>query len=260
MSLENYNNITKKIISFIREKTNKKPVIIGLSGGIDSTLTCELAIKSINKKNIKVITLNNSRYSDESLEIVKKYVKEKDIEFQEINTNNLRNNLLDLTKLKKSSDQLISSLDARITDLILRTISQKEGRIYLGTINASERLTGWFPKNSLFGDFCPIGGLLKHEVQELAKHLNLSEKIIGSVSEDANKICSGCGELIEFRGIKYDELDKVLELYELGLRNYKLEKKCKELNISNHVVKVIVNRIEKMKHKWEIFPPYPSFR
>lgn len=260
MALKNYDKVSKQLTNFIKEKTDNIPIVIGLSGGIDSTLTCELALTAIGNKQIKAITLKNARYSNESLEIVKEYVKEKDIDFEEIDTNDIRNILLERTGLENEDIQVVSSLDARITDLILRTVAQKDGRIYLGTINGSERLTGWFPKNSLFGDLCPIGGLLKHEVQELAKHLGLSDELVESVSEDASKVCSGCGELPEFRGISYSDLDKVLELYELGARNSKLRKKSEKLGVSDQTVEIISNRIEKVKHKREQFPPYPTFR
>jgi len=256
----NPEKITEELISFIKKSVDGKPVIIGLSGGIDSTVTCELAIRAIGVESIKALTLKNIRYSQESLEIVREYTKKNRLKIQEIDTNELRTRLIELLNVDTSNIQAIASLDARITDLVIRTIAKNEDRIYLGTINGSERLTGWYPKNSLFGDICPIGGLLKSEVQSVAKYLQLPDGIIESVSDDASKICSGCGELTEFKGVTYKQLDTVLFFYEEGLRGDDLENSLRPYDIPKDAIPKILHRIDSMQHKQTGFPSYPKFR
>lgn len=252
-----YVKIQHNLLSFIREKSGDKPVIIGLSGGIDSTITCDLAIKAKGPEKVKVLIIKNSRYLLEDLELSRKYVVDNGLERIEINSEEIRKQALLETKLGLEDVQKVSSLDARITDMIIRTFSDLEDRIYLGTINGTERLTGWYPKGSLFGDFCPIGGLLKSQVKELAIHLGLPKSIIDTIADDASKICSGCGELPEFKGIPYDVLDLVLYFYEME-KTQNIYKKFEEHNIPEKMYQTILKRIDFVMHKQDIFSPFPE--
>lgn len=252
-----YVKIQHILVSFIQEKTGDKPVIIGLSGGIDSTITCDLAIKAKGPEKVKVLIIKNSRYPLEDLELSRKYAVDSGLERIEINSEEIRKQALLETKLDLSDVQKVSSLDARITDMIIRTFSDLEDRIYLGTINGTERLTGWYPKGSLFGDFCAIGGLFKSQVKELAIHLGLPQRIIDTVAHDASKICSGCGELPEFEGIPYDALDMVLYLYETE-KTQDIYKKFEEYGISEKVYETILRRVDLVRHKQDIFSPFPE--
>lgn len=251
-----YEKIHLIMATFIKEKVGNKPVIIGLSGGIDSALTCSLAVDALGNDNVKVLIIKNIRYSDENLSIARAFANKIGVNFIEIDSNNIRDQFLSIIKFDKKNIRQIASLDARITDILIRTIASKEGRIYLGTINGTERITGWYPKGSLFGDFCPIAGLLKHQVQQLARLQNLPEGIIDSVSGDASKVCSGCGELPEFKGIPYDVLDAVLYIYETE-KPEDYRKKLADLRISQKNIRIVLNRIEVERNKSEVFCPYP---
>ncbi len=252
----NYDEVHSLIISFISKKVGSKSVVIGLSGGIDSSITCSLAVDALGNNKVKVLIIKNIRYSDENLSIARNFANREGVEIIEIDSNEIRNQFLSRIELQENDVRQTSSLDARITDLLIRTVSSKEERIYLGTINGTERLTGWYPKGALFGDVCPIAGLLKRQVQELARFKKLPEGIIESVSEDASKVCSGCGELPEFKGIPYDVLDAVLYVWETE-KTIDFYKKIDGLGISRNHVRIILDRIESVNNKQEIFSPYP---
>lgn len=252
-----YEKIHAITISFIKERVGDKQVIIGLSGGIDSAMTCSLAVDALGNDNVKALIIKNIRYSDENLSIAKNFANNLGIDVIEINSNDIREQFLSRIKFDEHDVRQIASLDARITDLLIRTIAAKEDRIYLGTINGTERITGWYPKGSLFGDFCPIAGLIKHQVQQLARFQKLPEGIVDSVSGDASKVCSGCGELPEFKGVPYDVLDAVLYIYETE-KPEDYGQKLSELGISDNHLMIILNRIELAKNKSDIFAPYPK--
>lgn len=243
------------ILKFIKKKVGSKKVVIGLSGGIDSTLVCELAIRALGPKKVKGITLTNERYSKESLKRVKEYVKKRKIELEEIPTNDLKKFTINVLPKDAGLIQR-ATVDARVCDLIIKTKASSEDKIYLGTINDTERLTGWYPKGDLVGDLCPIGGLLKEHEKEIAKLLGLG-KLIETISEDARTVCSGCGNLEEFKGIKYQDLDYVLFIIEAKNKNeHKMLLKKKK--ISQKTYNTITKRIEKVKHKLDVFPPYQT--
>ncbi|KKQ86582.1 MAG: NH(3)-dependent NAD(+) synthetase [Berkelbacteria bacterium GW2011_GWA2_38_9] len=246
-----YSKINQKIQQFIKKYCQDQKVIVGLSGGIDSALTCKLAVDALGANRVKALIIKNIRYTDEGLMIARQFAKDLKIEVIEINTDDSRKTIIDETKPDLANFRKISSIDARITDLIIRTIACRDNLIYLGTINGTERLTGWYPKGALVGDFCPIGGLLKHQIIELAKFLKLPNQIIHSVSDDASKICSGCGSLSEFKGISYQTLDKVLYYLEIG-------QSVKRLKVNEKIIKTILNRIKSVDHKKQVFSPYPK--
>lgn len=255
----NFDNFQEKkalnlIIKFIKEKVGKGSVCIGLSGGIDSTLVCEMAIMALGPKRVKGIVLVNDRYSKESLNWVKEYVKRKKIKLEEIDTKDLKKFTISILPKNAGLIQKATA-DARVCDLIIKTKACIDGLIYLGTINGTERITGWYPKGDLVGDFCPIGGLLKEHEKKIAKMLGLSN-LIETVSEDARRVCSGCGDLEEFNGIKYRDLDYILYMIETEHKNNH-KKILNERKIPLNVYNTILKRIKKEKHKLDVFPLYP---
>jgi NAD+ synthetase len=252
-----YDNVLSTIDTFIKNKVGNRPVVIGLSGGIDSTITCALAIRALGPDQVKGILINNVRYGDDLLNETRKMASDFGITLKEFNSDNVRKELIDSLNIPKDDVVKVSTLDARITDTVIRTYAMANGSIYLGTINGTERLTGWYPKGALYGDYCPIGDLLKGQVQELGRIMKLPKKIVTSVSHDAAKICSGCGELPAFKGIPYDTLDQILYIMETTDPSDVILT-LKESGIkTEHFLPVII-QVQSARHKTSIFPPYPE--
>lgn len=245
------NQRIKQIVThFIKQNVGDHGVLIGLSGGVDSALSCALAVEALGKDKVTALIVKNIRYSNEHLAVARRFARRLGIKTIEIDTNTARQAVLDVFERAPTELEQVSSLDARLTDLLLRTTAQQRGLIYLGSINGTERLTGWYPKGSLFGDFCPIGGLLKVQIQALARHLKLPAEIVETVSDDASRICSGCGLLPEFAGIPYQRLDEVLLHYERTGHFTGAQR-------SRVVVAKIKRRVANVDHKQQVFPPYP---
>lgn len=244
--------IVRRIARFIRQSVGDRSVLIGLSGGIDSSLSCALAVRALGPERVNVLIVKNIRYSVEHLKLARQYARSLGIQnIIEINTDAVRQSLLEQISFTESDEVRQSTLDARVTDLIIRTVAQQRGLIYLGTINGTERLTGWYPKGALFGDFCPIGGLLKVQVQSVSRYLGLPDEIVNTVSGDARKICSGCGTLPAFEGITFFDLDRVL--YVLEARQQDRPTK----GIDAQQIAKIEQRVREVAHKRVVFPPYP---
>lgn len=250
----NYTEVENRIVSYIREFVKDKSVIVGLSGGIDSSIVCALAVRAIGKERVKALIVKNARYPSENLQISREYAKSLGIVVQEVDSSGLREESVKSIGLESSNILQSATLDARICDLLIKSIAGLEDRIYLGTINGTERLTGWYPKGNLVGDFCPIGGLLKNQEKELAKHIGIGY-LVETISEDSARICSGCGELPDFKGIPYSDLDEVLYAYETS-RGDELAKKLRVIGIDREVCAKIIKRIMFVDHKNDVFPDY----
>lgn len=250
----NYEKIKDRIIQYIRDFVKDRSVIVGLSGGIDSSIVCALAVEALGKDKVKAIIVKNSRYSAQNLQISRDYALKLGIQIQEVDSTVLRNEAIKTMNINEKDIIQTSTMDARICDIIIKTYAGIEDRIYLGTINGTERLTGWYPKGNLVGDCCPIGGLLKEQIKGLAIVMGLSY-LVETISEDASKICSGCGELPEFKGISYETLDEVLYIYETS-KGDQLPRRLREAGIDREVSSRILRRVNYVDHKNDVFPDY----
>ncbi len=249
-----YRLIEQKLVEFIRSFAGGKKIVMGLSGGIDSSVSSTLAIKALGKDNVKVVIAKNTQFTKEGIDIARVYAQKIGAEVQEVDTEGVRDTILKSLSIVDSSLILQASVDVRLCDLILRTVAQTEGRLYMGTINSTERIVGWYPKGTLVGDFCPIGGMLKHQLKGLANYMGL-EDLAEGVSKDASIVCGGCGELPEFSGIPYSTLDTALYLYETTPEG-KLVEQLDKYKIKQEQWQVILNRIDSVSHKSEYFPDY----
>jgi NAD+ synthase len=250
----NPGKIKRGIVQFIQRIVKDNEVIIGLSGGIDSSITAALAVKALGNDKVKALIMKNDRYSTKNLEVSRNYANSLGIEVQEVDSTRMRNEAIIAIDIDENNIVQFATMDARICDTLIRTYAGIENRIYLGTINGTERLTGWYPKGALVGDLCPIGGLLKEQEKILVKYLGL-DNLIETISYDSSKICNGCGELFEFKGIPYSTLDKVLYMYET-LTAESLPRRLRDAGINPETFSIILKRIHLVNHKDDVFPDY----
>ena len=254
----NYTKVRRYLEQCIKEVAGDKGVVIGLSGGIDSSVACVLAKNALGANKVKGIILDNSKFSREvGLSTAEQFAQEQGIDIEKVDIQNIRTNVLNTLPINTNETIPVATIDVRLCDLYLRTFAALEDRIYLGTINATERLCGWYPKGGLTGDYDLLGGLLKEQIKFLAKEMDLGH-LVPTVSQEAKDICSGCGYLPEFEGIPYQGLDKFLYLLEtLDNSDVKLDK-LKQEGISEDMFNRIEERVNRVKHKQEIFPNYPK--
>lgn len=252
----NYKQIQANLEGWIRNVAGDKGVVIGLSGGIDSSVACVLAKNALGANKVKGVILNNSKFSREvGLSTAEQFALDQGISIEKVDIQKVRDAVLDTLPINRNEQIPVATIDVRLCDLYLRTYSALENRIYLGTINSTERLCGWFPKGGLTGDYDLLGGLLKEEIKYLAKEMGLGH-LITTVSQEAKDICSGCGYLPEFDGIPYKDLDSVLYLMETLKSHEERITRLKELGISQKVYETIDRRVKAVSHKSDVFPNY----
>ncbi len=161
--------------SYIK-KAGFKRAVIGLSGGIDSSLSACLARIAIGPENLVGISMPGPFSSKESLEDAKELTKRLRIEHHVIPINSLYDQVLDLFKdlfKGKPFDFTEENLQARLRAIILMTYSNKFNAIVINTGNKSEASVGYA---TLYGDsvggISLIGDLYKASVYKLAEYIN----------------------------------------------------------------------------------------
>ncbi len=159
------------------EKNGFRKAVIGLSGGIDSSLVAALACEAMGPENVLCVMMPSPFSSEGSIthsqELVRDLGCESRIEpISEAFEVLLRQMKLD--KPTKGGESLAAeNMQSRLRGVILMAISNSEGRLLLSTGNKSELAVGYC---TLYGDtnggLAVLGDVLKTEVWQLARHMN----------------------------------------------------------------------------------------
>ena len=164
-------------------KTGFKKALVGLSGGIDSSLTAAIAVDALGAENILGISMPSGYSSEGSKTDAQELAENLGIEYMTIPIEEtFRTSLKMLESAFGDSDPGLAgeNLQARIRGNILMSISNKFGAIVLTTGNKSEMATGYC---TLYGDmaggFAVLKDVLKTLVFELSVYRNtLGEKLV----------------------------------------------------------------------------------
>ena len=161
----------ESIIKFIQDKVseaNAKGLVVGLSGGIDSTLTAYLATEAVGKENVFGIVMPSTTTPTEDKIHGTDIAKILDIDYKEMAIDSVLNEFLYVTQYKTENEQLaIGNLKARIRMSIIYYYANSKGYLVSGTGNKSEILIGYFTKHGDGAcDIEPIGDLYKTDVFE----------------------------------------------------------------------------------------------
>ena len=243
----NYEKIVYQITKFISEQVKsrkKNGVVIGLSGGLDSSVCLVLACKALGNNRIFGLIMpergqtpqkdiNNAYYLANKLRI-----KHKEIHFERAKKILLSN----LPNDKLSG----GNLSARLRMAFLYHFAGKSNLLVLGTSDKSELMIGYFTKFGDGGaDILPLGGLYKSQVKILGKKLGLSEHIINQPSSP--RFWKGHVAEKEL-GLAYHEIDTILQCY--------LENNMASCNLSKKKKKLVTDMVRKSQHKRELIPVY----
>jgi NAD+ synthase len=194
-------------MSDFKIKNNVNGVVLGLSGGKDSTTVAMLA-KKVFGDNVLAVSMPNG--DQEDINDVQNIAKALELDIITVNIKDTFNQLVNKTCLNLSEQAKIN-VAPRLRMTVLYGIAQTMGYLVIGTGNKSEAMIGWTTK---FGDsacdFNPIGHLTCREVieigKELAEEFGLAENYI--VKKPADGLTGKTDE--DNLGFTYEELDNYL--------------------------------------------------
>ena len=209
-----YFEIEKKITLFIQntvKMANSNGVVIGISGGIDSSVVATLCAKALGKEHVFSIILPcESKPEDvehgillaETIGIPYKVIDLDATYYAFVNA-------VEPAIKKEENPMAFLNIKPRLRMTALYFESALRGYLVAGTTNKSEWVTGYYTKYGDGGvDFEPIGDLLKKEVFALGSHLGLP-KVLAERIPDAGLVGNQTDE-DEF-GFTYEALDTYIE-------------------------------------------------
>ena len=242
--------IQKIIIRFIQDQmhiTGFDHLVIGLSGGIDSSLACFLISKAIRPQNVLAIRLPYKTSSPASLEDAQLVIDSTGVNSKTIEITDMVDSYIQ--KYPQISPQRRGNIMARTRMIILYDQSVEFNGLVTGTGNKTEYMLGY---TTLYGDaacaFNPLGDLYKTQVRQLARAMGMPERIITkSPSADLWKGQTDEGEM----GFSYDDVDQLLHM--LIEDRYSVSE-CIEAGLPEPFVRRVVSMINRNGFKRKLPP------
>lgn len=241
-------------------KNKFKKAIIGLSGGIDSSLVLSITFDAIGKDKILGIMMPFKYTSKKSIKNVIEQTNLLKIKLKIIPIESVYKSFNDLLSpffIKNKKNTTIENLQTRCRSVILMTISNNEDRILLNTTNKSEFLVGY---TTIYGDM--IGGfsILKDIPKTLVFDLVKYRNSISLVHPKKILKQEPSSELSFKKKDKHDLppykiLDKILEEY--VEKNKSISEIIKK-GFERKIVKKIIKLILKNKYKIKQAPTGPK--
>ncbi len=243
-----WERVVEEICKFIKEyvdKSNANGVIIGLSGGIDSSTVAFLCKRALGEKKVLGLIMPEKGVTrEEDVEDALSIADILGIEFKIIEINEI----LDALKRKLGEGNKIAeaNLKPRIRMTINYYFANNMNRLVAGTGNKSELMIGYFTKYGDGGvDFLPIGDLYKTEVFKLAEYIGVPKRIIKKKPTAGLWVNQTDEDEI---GMSYEELDEILKAIEKGQRRCDDKFKRVEILVKNSKHKREMPPIARVRH------------
>lgn len=244
--------VASKIKRFIKDyvsKTRAKGIVLGMSGGIDSSTAAALSALAIGgDKVLGLILPEKETYNKKDVEHAKLVAKNFGIKTETADITPTLQNFYNSIPIFDPLDKVCKgNIKARTRMIYIYYYANKLGMLVCGSSDKSETMIGYFTKwGDVAADIHPIMDLYKTQVQKLAKHIGIPDEIIEKPpsptlwpEQSAEK------EL----GIKYENLDLIL----YGLEHFmKTEEIANQLGINETLVKQIKQRWLSTEHKRRI--------
>ncbi|MHA1626931.1 MAG: NAD+ synthase, partial [Candidatus Asgardarchaeia archaeon] len=243
--------VKDKIVSFIKCYLSSQGIsdaVIGLSGGVDSSLTCFLLVEALGKEHVHAVLMPSQTTNPRDMDDAMKVAEMLGVDVEEFKIAPM---VKAFKKVLKVKDKIaLGNIMARIRMVILYNEARRKKALVVGTGNRTEILVGYFTKYGDGGvDILPIGCLYKTQVRQMARYLGVPEGIIKKPPSPG--FWAGHTDEGEL-GMKYELLDQIL-LCIVDLR-YSKEQTASLLKIPVEKVEHVLKLLKKNEHKRKLPP------
>lgn len=241
------------------KKNRFRHCVIGLSGGIDSSLVAAVSAEALGSKNITGVVMPSRYSSPHSKEDALALAKNLGIKVITVPIHKAFTSYLAMLKdafAKRSPDVTEENLQARIRGNIIMALSNKFGWLVLTTGNKSEMSVGYA---TLYGDmaggFAVIKDVPKTMVYELASYINLRagrdlipERVL--VKPPSAELRPGQTDQDALP--PYEMLDPILRAY---VEEDKSLEEIVAMGFKSRVVKKVIEMVDRSEYKRRQAPP-----
>jgi NAD+ synthase len=238
------------LTGFIRSEITRvgfSRAVIGLSGGLDSALSCALAAEALGAENVLAVRMPYKASSRDSLDHAQLLIDQLKVQSETVEITDMVEPLIrrdpEMSKTRKGN------IMARERMIVLYDQSESFKGLVIGTSNKTEILLGY---STLWGDMAsalnPIGDLYKTQVRQLARAMNIPAPILDK--PPSADLWAGQTDEDEL-GFTYEEVDKLL--YLLVDERY-LPEECIEAGFEKKFVEKVTTRIRRFQFK-RMMPP-----
>jgi NAD+ synthase len=248
-------------IEDVVDRAGADGAVLGLSGGIDSTLTAHLAVEALGADRVHGLVMPSEVNAADNMSDAERVARDLGIEYDVIDIGPIYDAFVEAFPGDTSADRIetdplrtaAGNVRVRIRAVLDYFVANAENRVVLGTGNRSEALTGYFTK---YGDGAvdchPIGNLYKQQVRQLADHLGVDDDLV--TKTPSAEMWLGQTDEAEM-GVGYDTLDAILALHVDGPLS--LSATVRHLDVTAEQVERVVELYERSAHKREM-PPAPD--
>jgi NAD+ synthase len=239
----------QKILRFIKDyrtKTKAKGVVLGMSGGVDSSTNAALIAMSIGGSKTYGLLMfeketRNKSDIEHALQVAKQF--------------NVRTIIIDITKLLSTIYKSIpdftqadfkakGNVKARVRMLMLYYFANSKNLIVSASSDKSETMIGYYTKHGdIAADIAPQQDLYKTQVRQLAKHVGIPDVIVEKPSTPALWPDQTAEQEI---GMPYERLDLIL----YGLEHFmETSQIAEQLSLPTKTVESVKKRWLETEHK-----------
>ena len=239
-----------RIVRFLRthsERIGARHLVLGMSGGLDSSVTAALCSKAMGGQRTLGLCLPEAETrSPQSVQDAKEVARKFGIRFKTLDITSLVQAALTLLHASKMKYNVVAhgNVKSRLRAMILYYYANTSKGLVVGTGDKSEIMLGYFTK---YGDGAcdiqPIADLYKSAVRDLARHLELPRRIFSKPSSPE----LWPGQIAEDElGLEYSKLDLILWRLERWMPPQEIGD---ELGIPRRTVEKVRIRWLKSEHK-----------
>jgi len=243
-------SVSREIVGFVRdyvESSGASGVVIGLSGGVDSSVTLALLARAIDPKRILGLVMPTSFTPRQDVEDALYIAKSLGIRYKLMGIDGVVEEFKRTAGIEEGSGTriAIANLRARVRMSLLYLHANMENLLVAGTSDKSELLLGYYTKyGDGASDFLVISHLYKTQVRRLGKELGLPERIYAKPSSP--QLYPGHRAVDELPA-DYEVIDQILYLvFDKGLG---LRETASRLFIDPSLVASVIRRYLSTKHK-----------
>ena len=246
----------ERIVSFIAdtvEDAGADGAVLGLSGGIDSTLTAHLAVEALGDDGLHGLTMPSEVNDPDVMSDAERVAADLGIEYDVVPIQPVAEAVFDALPGPAEDRTARGNVYVRTRAVCNYLVANAENRVVLGTGNRAEAMTGYYTK---YGDQAvdcnPIGTLYKQQVRQLAAHVGVPRDLV--MREPTAGMWEDQTDAAEM-GVDYDTVDAILAVHVDG--GLSRAATIRELDVPADAVDRVVDLYEASAHKRSM-PPAPE--